>query len=291
VDNIKGIKGNPIVQAEAARQAGILKKKKTGETKKKDGNPWSREALGAQVGDKLDILRQTHIKILRSEGVEGVSNKMGGVSKKGSREVIKISNPEIPLLKKENLDGILGKKSVNNIAEKIPAKEDILSKEVADDPFEKKNVKGKRDVYDDFDIDGDTQISRFRDIDGDTQISRFRDIDGDTKAGEFRDIDDDTMVSKPRNLDDTFGIGIPDATDVINIVKEFISANTGSYVTRQGYHLYVYRDPKSEKGYFTISIPLGDGTVEQVSVFVSADNPNKAQIFKRKVITPDVPRK
>ncbi|MCD4783304.1 MAG: hypothetical protein K8T10_05655 [Candidatus Eremiobacteraeota bacterium] len=294
MDKIEGIKGNPIVQIEAARQAGILKKKKTKESKKNLGEAWNRDALGGQVGDKLDILRQTHIKILRSEEAAGVSNKMGAVDKK---DVKSASRGVIALFGEKDTKSVITVPGKDNVVKKSSGEGGVFGKNIVDKSQEKKIGITNEEAWDDFEIDNIDEtndidnLDEIDDMDNLDNLDEIDDMDNLDNLDNLDEINDGTLAAKPGKLDETFGISIPDSIDVINIAKEYLNVQSGSYITSQGHRLYIYRDPKTNKGYFTVSVPLGDGTIEQISVLVNSDDPNSAQVFKRKIITPNILRK
>lgn len=220
MDQIHGAEMNPIIQVEAARQAGVFSRKDKMKRVEEAGSAWD-DAMGPEVGEKLDIIRQTHVGILRREnsGVSSGNVEGKGVESKHTREkkVKKVTGkPGEKAGKKERLDN---------------SKKDIIER---------------------------------------AQESELRNIDNLKKAALSRKKGNDSGK-----------------TDPINVVKEFLAAKSGNYRTRQGYDLYVFRDPQSGRSYFTLSIPLPTGDIEQISVLAAPENPGKPQVFLKKIIPPE----
>lgn len=106
-------------------------------------------------------------------------------------------------------------------------------------------------------------------------------IEGEPAAREVDEMRN-TMVLQQANLNQAEQPGYLETTDVLRLVRHYSRATSGSYTTNEGYKVYVFDDPGTNKKFFTFMIPLGDGNFEELSVFITPDNPEKANIFRRR---------
>lgn len=77
--------------------------------------------------------------------------------------------------------------------------------------------------------------------------------------------------------------GAPQGHDVQYLMRLYMGAETGIYKTKDGVKVTVFKDPKSKLTYLTFLIPLNGSESDEVSVFLNPENPERANMFKRRI--------
>ena len=208
IGKIKGSELNPVIWSEAIRQSGGLDKMKKGEKEEKPSHFNMLDERG-EMGEKPDIIRQTHIKIFHDN------------------------------MAKSEIDG--------HIEAKENVDQNVRVKEVQEEYIE------KAEMNEDLDEEGG-------------------------KIGK------EAVAITQRDIQDLAGLGSIGIEDLRFIIENYLDTPSGSYVTPQGYKMSVFRDDKTGNSYFSFIIPLDDGNMEQLSIFVNPKTPDKAQIFSRNLI-------
>lgn len=76
-----------------------------------------------------------------------------------------------------------------------------------------------------------------------------------------------------------------ETNDMVALVRNYLNANDGVYNTPEGYQLTVFKDKKTGLAYFTFLVPRDKGKMEEISIFVHPETPDRVNLFHRQVFT------